>query len=120
MSMKTDTDAAVVRSLIPARLDRLPWTRFHTRLIMALGTAWILDGLEITLAGAAGGAGLPRLDTSRLRATWLRDTAELPGLAAFMHAAGITCSQRLGDLLAGLEPAAEADAVRLLGAARPS
>jgi hypothetical protein len=39
---------------------------------------------------------------------------------AFMHAAGITCSQRLGDLLAGLEPAAEADAVRLPGAARPS
>ena len=39
---------------------------------------------------------------------------------AFMHAAGITCSQRLGDLLASLEPAAEADAVRLLGAARPS
>jgi MFS family permease len=41
-----------VRSLIPARLDRLPWTRFHTRLVMALGTAWILDGLEITLASA--------------------------------------------------------------------
>ena len=39
---------------------------------------------------------------------------------AFMHAAGITCSQRLGDLLAGLEPAAEQDAVRLPGAARPS
>ena len=37
---------------------------------------------------------------------------------AFMHAAGITCSQRLGDLLAGLEPAGEQDAVRLLGAAR--
>ena len=36
-----------------------------------------------------------------------------------MHAAGITCSQRLGDLLAGLEPADEADAVPLLGAARP-
>jgi hypothetical protein len=65
-----------------------------------------------------GGSGLPRLDTSRLRATWLRDCAELLGLATFMHAAGITCSQRLGDLLAGLEPAGEADAVRLLGAAR--
>jgi len=63
-----------------------------------------------------GGSGLPRLDTSRLRATWLRDCAELPGLATFMAAAGITCSQRLGDLIAGLEPAAEADAVRLLGA----
>ena len=66
----------------------------------------------------SGGTGLPRLDTSRLRATWLADAAELLGLATFMHAAGITCSQRLGDLLASLEPAGEADAVRLLGAAR--
>ncbi len=65
-----------------------------------------------------GGAGLPRLDTSRLRATWLRDCAELLGLAAFMAAAGISCSQRLGDLVAGLEPGSEAAAVRLLGAAR--
>jgi hypothetical protein len=64
------------------------------------------------------GSGLPRLDTSRLRATWLRDCAELLGLATFMHAAGISCSQRLGDLVAGLEPAGEAEAVRLLGAAR--
>jgi integrase len=62
-----------------------------------------------------GGTGLPRLDTSRLRATWLRDCAEQIGLAAFMHAAGITCSQRLGDLLATLQPAGEAQAVRLLG-----
>jgi hypothetical protein len=67
-----------------------------------------------------GGGGLRRLDTSRLRATWLRDAAELPGLATFMHAAGITCSQRLGDLVAGLEPAGEADAVRLPGASRQS
>ena len=65
-----------------------------------------------------GGGGLPRLDTSRLRATWLRDCADLLGLATFMHAAGISCSQRLGDLVAGLEPADEAAAVRLLGAAR--
>jgi integrase len=66
----------------------------------------------------AGGTGLPRLDTSRLRATWLRDCADLPGLATFMHAAGITCSQRLGDLLATLEPTGEAEAVALLGARR--
>jgi len=65
-----------------------------------------------------GGSGLPRLDTSRLRATGLRDCADLLGLATFMTAAGISCSQRLGDLIAGLEPAGEADAVRLLGAAR--
>jgi integrase len=65
-----------------------------------------------------GGTGLPRLDTSRLRATWLRDCAELLGLATFMAAAGISCSQRLGDLVAGLEPAGEAQAVRRLGAVR--
>ena len=65
-----------------------------------------------------GGTGLPRLDTSRLRATWLASCADLLGLATFMHAAGISCSQRLGDLITGLEPAGEAAAVRLLGAAR--
>jgi integrase len=66
----------------------------------------------------AGGTGLPRLDTSRLRATWLAECAELIGLATFMHAAGITCSQRLGDLLAGLAPGTEAGAVALLGGQR--
>ena len=66
----------------------------------------------------AGGTGLPRLDTSRLRAAWLAEVTELLGLATFMAAAGISCSQRLGDLVAGLEPADEAAAVWLLGAAR--
>ncbi len=105
--------------------------RYHGRLLAAAaftGTGLICGGTDpgrrnITtplIRSLAGGAGLPRLDTSRLRATWLADVADLLGLATFMHAAGITCSQRLGDLLAGLEPAAEADAVRLLGAARPS
>jgi MFS family permease len=67
MAVETNPDAAVVRSLIPARLDRLPWTRFHTRLIMALGTAWILDGLEITLAGAVAGV-LTNSDTLHMSA----------------------------------------------------
>ena len=44
--------AGSIRSLIPARIDRLRWAPFHTRMIMALGTAWILDGLEITIAGS--------------------------------------------------------------------
>jgi integrase len=64
----------------------------------------------------AGGTGLPPLDTSRLRATWLAGCATLIGLPAFMRAAGITCSQRLGDIIATLEPADEATAVALLGA----
>nr|WP_189665532.1 MFS transporter [Pseudomonas oryzicola] len=41
---------------IPARLDRLPWTRFHTLLVLALGITWLLDGLEVTLAGSLSGA----------------------------------------------------------------
>jgi integrase len=64
----------------------------------------------------AGGSGLPRLDTSRLRATWLAEVAALLGLPAFLHAAGITCSQGLGDITAGLDPGSdEAAAVALLG-----
>jgi MFS family permease len=43
-----------IRSLIPARIDRLSWSPFHTRMIVALGTAWVLDGIEITIAGAIG------------------------------------------------------------------
>jgi len=70
------------------------------------------------LCSLAGGTDLPRLDTSRLRASWLRDCAERIGLATFMHAAGITCSQRLGDLIAALEPPGEAAAVALLGGTR--
>ena len=41
-------------SLVPARIDRLRWSRFHTRLVVALGVAWILDGLEITIASNVG------------------------------------------------------------------
>jgi MFS family permease len=44
-----------IRSLIPARLDRLGWSRFHTHLVIALGVAWVLDGLEITIASNAEG-----------------------------------------------------------------
>ena len=105
--------------------------RYHDLLLAAAasaGTGLICGGTDpgrrnITtplIRSLAGGGGLPRLDTCRLRATWLADVAQLLGLATFMHAAGITCSQRLGDLLASLEPAGEQDAVRLLGAARPS
>ncbi len=47
---------AIVETDIPARLDRLPWGRFHTLVVAALGITWILDGLEVTLAGSLAGA----------------------------------------------------------------
>jgi MFS family permease len=43
-----------IESYVPARLDRLPWTHFHWLLVCALGATWILDGLEVTLAGSVG------------------------------------------------------------------
>ncbi|MBN8921329.1 MAG: MFS transporter, partial [Rhizobiales bacterium] len=46
----------IVETDIPARLDRLPWGRFHTLVVVALGITWILDGLEVTLAGTVAGA----------------------------------------------------------------
>jgi hypothetical protein len=49
MAAPTETPG-VTRSIIPARIDRLPWSPFHTHMVVALGVAWILDGLEITPA----------------------------------------------------------------------
>jgi MFS family permease len=46
----------VIETDVPARLDRLPWTRFHWLVVVALGVTWILDGLEVTLAGAVATA----------------------------------------------------------------
>jgi integrase len=116
-----------VRGARPRTVPAL--ARYHARLLAAArsaGTGLVCGGTDpgrrnITnplIRALDGGTGLPRLDTSRLRATWLRDCADGLGLATFMHAAGISCSQRLGDLVAGLEPAGEAEAVGLLGAVR--
>jgi MFS family permease len=46
----------IIETSIPARLDSLHWSGFHTRVVLALGITWILDGLEVTLAGALSGA----------------------------------------------------------------
>lgn len=52
----------IIETDIPARLDRLPWSRWHWLIVTALGITWVLDGLEVTLAGAVGGV-LTRPDT---------------------------------------------------------
>jgi hypothetical protein len=101
-------------------------TRYQPRLIEAAafaGEAFLTGGDKpergnITnplTRSLAGGSGLPPLDSSRLRASWLADCAQLSGLATFLRAAGITCCQQLGDITAGLDPGSEADAIALLG-----
>jgi integrase len=103
--------------------------RYHDRLLGA--AAWAGSGPLIggtspgrrnvttpLTASLAGGADLPRLDISRLRATWLCAVARQIGLKAFMDAAGITCSQRLGDLVAHLPCVSEPEALAVLGGMR--
>ncbi|HLW82709.1 MAG TPA: MFS transporter [Candidatus Acidoferrales bacterium] len=50
-----ESSLAKFETLIPARLDRLPWSRFHWLIVWALGITWVLDGLEVTLKGAVSG-----------------------------------------------------------------
>src|SRR3712207_246089 len=69
-----------IRSLIPARIDRLPWSPFHTRMVIALGVAWVLDGLEITVASAVV-ATLTQPETLALTGTQV-------GLIATVYLAG--------------------------------
>jgi MFS family permease len=48
------TATVTIESDIPARLDRLPWARWHWLVVVALGVTWILDGLEVTIVGSLG------------------------------------------------------------------
>ncbi len=48
----TTVERRTIRTAIPARLDRLPWSRFHWLVVAGLGTVWILDGLEVTIVGS--------------------------------------------------------------------
>ena len=63
-----------VESYVPARLDRLPWSRWHWLIVVSLGATWILDGLEVTLAGSLGGI-LTRRETLGLTDTEVGATA---------------------------------------------
>ena len=81
--------------------------------------AFTPEGWKVTtplVSKLSGGLHLERLEVSRLRATWVSCCAERIGLKAFMSAAGITCSQRLGDVVSSLPALSEQEMVALLGA----
>ncbi|MET9439874.1 MFS transporter [Streptomyces sp. NPDC006610] len=71
-----------VTTSVPARLDRLPWSRWHWMIVIGLGTVWILDGLEVTIVGNV--AGRLAEDGSGLDIT----SAQVTGLAAALYVAG--------------------------------
>ena len=62
------TQQQPIRSTIPARLDRLRWSPFHTRLVLGLGTAWVLDDLSVTIASSVSSK-LTRPNTLNLTTT---------------------------------------------------
>ncbi len=76
------TSLGTIETDIPARLDRLPWSKWHWRILIGLGTVWILDGLEVTIVGSIAGAISAKgsgIDIS---------TGEVAGWAASMYVAG--------------------------------
>jgi MFS family permease len=86
----------VVESDIPARLDRLPWSGFHWLVVIALGITWVLDGLEVTLAGALG-AVLKRPDALGLSDAEVGASATCYLLGAVIGALGFGyATDRLG------------------------
>lgn len=50
--MSSDLQTGTISTKVPGRLDRLPWSRFHWRIVVGLGSVWILDGLEVTMVGS--------------------------------------------------------------------
>ena len=55
VSSNVGLDTKAVRTNVPARMDRLPWSRWHWLVIISLGITWILDGLEVTIVGSISG-----------------------------------------------------------------
>jgi MFS family permease len=80
---KSSLPGAPVKTDIPARLDRLPWSRFHVLIVVGLGVTWILDGLEVTIVGALG----PALQNSQ---TLHLSSADLGAVASFYVIGAVT------------------------------
>ncbi len=97
MSAKAAAEGRIIETKIPARLDRLPWARWHWMVLVGLGTVWILDGLEVTIVGTisarlteegSGGSGSPRGRSGRPR----RSTSRAPASARCSSAGWPTAS----------------------------
>ena len=82
MSPASGQKLGTIETNIPARLDRLPWSSWHRRILIGLGTVWILDGLEVTIVGSIAGAISAKGSGISISA------AEVAGWAASMYVAG--------------------------------
>ncbi len=83
-SAKSNAETSTIETAVPARLDRLPWSRFHWMVVIGLGTVWILDGLEVTIVGSVA----PRLTES---GSGIAISSAQIGTAAAFYVAGACC-----------------------------
>src|ERR1700758_5773380 len=81
--MQSLESQAMIRTSLPFRLDRLPWSRFHLLVVIGLGITWILDGLEVTIVGSLGPA-LQSAETLHL------SSANLGAVASFYVVGAVT------------------------------
>ena len=79
--MTASAETGTITTSVPSRLDRLPWSKFHWRVVIGLGAAWVLDGLEVTMVGNVAA----RLTEE---GSGLTITAGQIGLAAAIYVAG--------------------------------
>src|SRR6476469_2744214 len=77
----TSVETGRITTDIPARLDRLPWVRWHWMIVIGLGTVWILDGLEVTIVGSMS-------DALKPASTGLGMSSSDIGMAGAMYVAG--------------------------------
>lgn len=106
--------------VVPLRKELAPRALCSARFS---GSDFIVGGTEPNrrnlttplISSLSGGSHLERLSLARLRATWVTRCAEDIGLATFLAAAGVRSSQRLGEVVEGLDPGSEQEAVALLG-----
>ena len=92
----SQTDARWTETDVPARLDRLPWSRWHWLVVVALGITWVLDGLEVTLAGSVAGV---LKDKASLGFTDAEMTAYVSRENVFLTLFGIALGLVLGKYL---------------------
>ena len=144
MSGAETVEIGTIETSIPDRLDRLPWARFHWLIIVGLGTAWILDGLEVTMVGSVAArltssgsgtgltdlAGRPVLGRAAKAAAFAAGATSLPALVHDLGRPGrflnmlrvlkVTSPMNVGTwLLAGYVPAAGVAALSALTGRMP-
>src|ERR1700727_387394 len=90
-----DQSLGTIETDIPARLDRLPWSRWHWKILIGLGTVWILDGLEVTIVGSIAGAISAKGSGINI------SSADVAGLAASLYVAGACFGALLFGQLTG-------------------